>query len=274
MKKILTLILASAIAASSCAALASCSNNKDEKKESVQNTTVEETVNKAEEDKATSDEAEDSEVDLMMLHGVSSEPENDFTGSWQIVDGEGSQYKSFVYMFDGTTNSVLMTGSVGQIAVYSVKDETDDSGNTQTYFTSQMMFGINGKYTFEFSQDKQKVVLTNTEDKKTTTLQRLASYEYIPIPPESPKTDEKLLGAWRSDDGEMLYFNKSGIMYDVIPNINFYFATYNADGKNVAWEYSYKESKPESNKTEYSVNGNTLTFENVKYEKISASELV
>ena len=43
MKKILTLILASAIAASSCAALASCSNNKDEKKESVQNTTVEET---------------------------------------------------------------------------------------------------------------------------------------------------------------------------------------------------------------------------------------
>ena len=253
MKKILTLILASAIASSSCAALASCSNNKDEKKESVQNTTVEETVNKAEEDKATSDEAEDSEVDLMMLHGVSSEPENDFTGSWQIVDGEGSQYKSFVYMFDGTTNSVLMTGSVGQIAVYSVKDETDDSGNTQTYFTSQMMFGINGKYTFEFSQDKQKVVLTNTEDKKT---------------------DEKLLGAWRSDDGEMLYFNKSGIMYDVIPNINFYFATYNADGKNVAWEYSYKESKPESNKTEYSVNGNTLTFENVKYEKISASELV
>ncbi len=274
MKKILTIILASVISVSSCAAFASCSDNKSEKKENAQNTTVEETVNKEEEDKATKDEAEDSEVDLMMLHGVSSEPTNDFTGSWQIVDGEGSQYKSFVYMFDGTTKSVLMTGSVGQIAVYSVADETDDSGNTQTYFTSQMMFGINGKYTFEFSEDKQKVVLTNTEDKKTTTLQRLATYEYIPIPEESPKIDNKLLGAWKSSDGGMLYFNNSGIMYEVIPNINFYFATYNADGKNATWEYSYKESKPETNKTEYSVDGNTLTFENVKYEKISASELV
>ena len=126
MKKLLTVLLAAAIAASSCISLASCSDDKKEKKEET-STTVEATVNKEEEDQATKDEADDSEADLMMLHGVSSEPQNDFTGPWQIVDGEGSQYKSFVYMFDGTTKSVLMTGSVGQMAVYSVSDETDDS---------------------------------------------------------------------------------------------------------------------------------------------------
>ena len=111
MKKLLTVLLAAAIAASSCISLASCSDDKKEKKEET-STTVEATVNKEEEDQATKDEADDSEADLMMLHGVSSEPQNDFTGPWQIVDGEGSQYKSFVYMFDGTTKSVLMTGSV------------------------------------------------------------------------------------------------------------------------------------------------------------------
>ncbi len=169
-------------------------------------------------------------------------------------------------MFDGTTKSVLMTGSVGQMAVYSVSDETDDSGKTQTYFESKMLFGINGKYTFKFSDDKQKVVLTNTEDKKTTTLQRLATYEYIPIPSEKPKIDNKLLGAWKCDDGEMLYFNNSGIMYKVMTGINFYFATYNADGKTVNWQYSYKESKPKNEKADYSISGNTLTFDNSRGE--------
>ncbi len=273
MKKLLTVLLAAAIAASSCISLASCSDDKKEKKEET-STTVEATVNKEEEDQATKDEADDSEADLMMLHGVSSEPQNDFTGPWQIVDGEGSQYKSFVYMFDGTTKSVLMTGSVGQMAVYSVSDETDDSGKTQTYFESKMLFGINGKYTFKFSDDKQKVVLTNTEDKKTTTLQRLATYEYIPIPSEKPKIDNKLLGAWKCDDGEMLYFNNSGIMYKVMTGINFYFATYNADGKTVNWQYSYKESKPKNEKADYSISGNTLTFDNSTYTKVSSSELV
>ena len=271
MKKIFTIIIAASMAAS-CFSFTSCS--QDKKDSSVAETTVEATVNKEKEDKATADEVVDSEADLMMLHGVSQEPVNDFTGSWHITDGEGSQYKSFVYMFDGTTNAVLMTGSVGQIAKYSVADETDDNGNTKTYFASNMMFGINGKYTFKFSDDKQKVVLTSEDGKSKTTLERLATYEYIPIPAENPKIDEKLLGAWRSDDGEMMYFNKSGIMYEVIPGMNFYYATYSADGKTVKWDYSYKSDKNKTDKAEYTVSGNNLTLNGTAYVKISASELV
>lgn len=271
MKKLITVFLAAAIAACSCAALASCSDNKEEKKTE---TTAEATVNKEEEDMATSDEAMDLEADLMMLHGVSENPQNDFTGSWQIVDGEGNQYKSFVYMFDGTDRSILMTGSVGQIGKYSVEDKTDDSGKTQTVFASNMMFGINGEYTFKFSGDKQKVVLTSLSDKKTTTLQRLAAYEYIPIPSEKPVIDKNLLGAWQNEDGEMMYFNNSGIMYEVMPGFNFYYATYNADGKTLSWEYSYTSSKDKKESESYSISGNTLTLGENKYERTSASNLV
>lgn len=266
MKKIIALLLAAVLCASVLCSCGEDNNNESSGK------AAETTVGKDENNSSTSDEA-DADVDLAKLHGVSDAPENDFGGAWKITDGEGKQYKSFVYMFDGTTKSVLMTGTVGQIAVYGVEDETDDNGKTETYFKSNMMFGINGKYTFKFSDDKKTVVLTNAEDKSKTTLEKLSDYEYIPKPEDKPAVDDKLSGAWKGDDGEMLYFDKSGIMYEVMPGMNFYFATYTADGKKVSWSYSYTSKKLKEEKADYSINGDSLTFNKVTYQRISASEL-
>lgn len=269
MKKLISLLLVCTIAASGML-LCACGNedNKDKQKSSSQ------TADTTFAAKSTADQSENAEVDLMKLHGISDNIENDFAGSWQIIDGEGKQYKDFVYMFDGTTEAILMTGSVGHIAVYSVEDKTDDKGNKQTVFTAQMVFGINGKYTFKFSADKQQVVLTSLDDNKTTTMKKLASYEYIPIPDSNPKISKNLLGAWKGDDGEMMYFNESGIMYDVMTGINFYFATYSADGKKASWTYSYSNSKIKKESAEYSVKGDTLTFNGHDYKRVSPSELI
>lgn len=270
MKKIIALLL-SCTAAASCLTLCACGNDKQSGQESG---TSAATTAAAENKKSSADQSKSGEVDLMKLHGVSDEPQNDFVGAWKITGGEGKQYKSFVYMFDGTTHSVLMTGSVGQIAVYSVDDVADAKGNTQSVFTCQMIFGINGKYTYQFSKDKKQVVLTNIDDKSTTTLEKLDSYEYIPVPEENPKIDKKLVGAWSADDGEMMYFGEDGIMYEVIKGLNFYFATYNADGKKASWAYSYTSSNPKNESAEYSIKGDTLTFNGHDYKRISPSELV
>ena len=275
MKKLLTLLLAGTIALSS-AALCGCAGGDKKESSSTDSTKATEaaeyTVDKEAENKATVDEL--AEIDLRTLHGVSDNIQNEFAGAWQITDGEGSQYKSFVYQFDGDKTAILMMGSVGNISSYEVTAEADDSGNTKKYMTSMMMFGINGKYTYEFSEDGQEVVLTSDEDNKTTTLKRLATYEYIPLPPAEPKVDKNLVGAWSGDDGEMMYFTDSGIMYHVINGIQFYFSVYQADGKTADWSYSYKDNKEENESETYSVSGDTLTWGKFKYHRISPSELV
>ena len=273
MKKILTLLLAAAVALSS-AVLGGCGDKKENSGQENTETaaSVEATVDKEAEDKATADEM--VEVDLRSLHGMSDNIQNDFAGAWQITDGEGSQYKSFVYQFDGEKTAILMMGTTGFLEKYTVADETDEAGNTRTVFAAELMFGVNGKYTFEFSEDKQKVVLTNVKDQTTTTLSRLATYEYIPIPPADPKIDKNLVGAWSGDDGEMMYFTDSGIMYHVMDGIQFYFATYEADGKTAKWHYSYKENKEKDESEAYSVSGDSLKWGKDSYHRISPSKLV
>ena len=269
MKKLLITLISAAVVVSAVS-FTGCSGNTEEPKPTASTSQTENIPEK----KATPDEIEEPVVDLMSLHGIKSDKIDDFAGAWQITGGVGSQYKSFIYMFDGDENSYLMMGSTGQCAKYSVKDETDENGNTQTVFTSKMMFGIDGKYTFEFSNEKQTLVLTDINDQTETTLQKLATYEYIPIPPKNSKTDEKLLGAWKNNNGGYLYFDKSGIMYETMQNFNFYFCTYNAENNEVSYFYYYTDSKQVKETVTYSVDGDTLIYDDIEYTRISPNELV
>lgn len=263
MKRFLTALLATAM--SIALVLSGCGEKEDDIQP----------VSEAPEDvivetKATVDEPmlqpEDVEVNLMQIHGISKNRTNDFAGSWTITEGEGAKYKNFVYMFNGEDRCYLMIGSVGQYANYTV-----DAENSK--ITAMMMFGINGTYTYEFSEDKQTVTLTDDKGEKTV-LTRLAVYEYIPMPLADAETDEKLLGAWKGENGDYLYFTDNGVMYQNSLNISFYFSNYSADGKKVHSSYAYKENKTVEQDQEYSFSGETLVFDGEKYEKIKPSELI
>lgn len=222
-------------------------------------------------DDTSSKEAPDKSF-LRNLHSFDIENGNEFAGAWQIVEGEGSQYSSFVYLFDGEKEASIIIGTQGYIGKYEMKTEKDEDGKSIKTMTSQLMFGINGSYTYKFSDDNSNVVLTNTETKTTTTLQRLVTFDFIPLPENNPKIDKELIGAWKSDNGMYLYFDETGIMYENEFDAIFTYYNYNAADSVITAKYIMGEETSSSNK--YSVDGDKLTYNDFEYTRISTDELI
>ena len=257
--KLFIKILCAVLVISSIAVFAGCGEDDSQSESSSSN------VEKSDDSKvAVSDQA-----DLSKLHAINYEGD-DFAGAWQIVDGEGSQFKSFVYVFDGNQKVYLVIGTTGYIENYGVENKPDANGNVVSTVTAQLMFGINGTYTYEFSDDKNELTLTNIKSNKTTKLKKLATFSYIPIPDPDPVIDKNLLGAWKDKSGESYYFDKSGIMYESY-GVSFYFAKYSADEGKIT--YTFTSNKEETKTIKYSVKDNTLTIDGSPFEKIPASEL-
>lgn len=205
------------------------------------------------------------EIDLSTLHALSS-PGDMFTGYWKITGGTGSKLQSFVFCFDGNKNSYLLVGTMGYIGVYDItqKDGVD-------IFSTKLLFGLDGDYTYEFSKDRSSVVLTNTADGTTTSMEKLESFSSIPKAPSEPKIDEAILGAWQDDTGAQLYFGRDGIMYETQKNINFTFCTYSASDGKISAVYKMTEDMEDS--FTYKIDGDTLIFYDYEYKRISANEL-
>ena len=257
--KILIKILCAVLVLSSTAVFAGCGqdNSLVATTSSIEETTEDSKMNVSE------------QADLSKLHAINYEGD-EFAGAWQIVDGEGSQFKSFVYVFDGNQKIYLVIGTTCYIEDYSVENKPDANGNVVSTVTAQLMFGINGTYTYEFSDDKNELTLTNVKSNKTTKLKKLATFSYIPIPDSEPVIDNDLLGAWKDKNGESYYFDKSGIMYENY-GVSFYFAKYSAkDGKVT---YTFTSNKEETNTVDYSIKDDTLTYNGTPFERIPVSEL-
>ena len=115
------------------------------------------------------------DVNLSELHAINYDG-NDFAGAWHITEREeGDTYNSFTYVFDGDSSAYLMMGSMGYISNYELNPDINQ-------IATQMMFGINGKYNYEFSDDKNTVTLTDSKTKKKTTLEKYMSFSCIPLP--------------------------------------------------------------------------------------------
>ncbi|MBQ7794245.1 MAG: hypothetical protein IJ366_06985, partial [Clostridia bacterium] len=81
-----------------------------------------------------------------------------------------------------------------------------------------------------------------------------------------------LLGAWKSDDNDTLYFDKNGIMYQNYIGFMYYYYKYSAEDSIVtAIYYDPDEATADY---EYSIDGDTLDFGGAKYTRIPASEIV
>ena len=251
------------LAFSLVAVFAGCSDNKESSDINPTDEFIEVTTAEPASEPMPDPEEVVAEFDLTALHAVDYDG-NEFAGAWKITDGEGSQFESFVYMFDGSTSAYLMTGTMGYCGKYEL-----DTAKKQ--FTSQLMFGIDGCYNYEFSDDKSTVVLTNTDGGKTTTLEKIVSFSYIPIPDSEPVIDKELLGAWSDENGEYLYFEKNGIMYETQLGVSFTFYSYSAQDGTIDAVYYMKDKETET--MTYSVDGDTLTLNDYEYTRVSVDEL-
>lgn len=276
MKKFFTRIICTVLAVCSAMAMAACGNqSKEESSFSTAETTAateaavtaESTVAAEADEPTTVDLANIKyEADLTKLHTL-TKPGDLFTGYWHITDGAGAQMEHFVFGFDGNKNAYLMMGTMGFIGVYGI--HVTDGRDT---FSTKLMYGLNGDYTYEFSKDKKSAVLTNIASNQTTTIEKLDSFTCIPKPMENFEIDEKLLGAWADDKGEYLYFGRDGIMYTCQKNIAFTFFSYTAADGKIHAIYSMNEDTEENDT--YSFKGDKLVFNNYEYDRISAENLL
>ncbi len=205
-----------------------------------------------------------TEFDFSNLQKIEYKDSDAMAGAWKI-----ERLSSFVFLFDGNGNAYLIYDNVGFIGVYSY--DTDENNNS--FFKTQLVFGLDGSYSYEFSDDKNTATLTDSSTGEQTKMQRLdeSTLSYIPSAEESPKTDEKILGAWKASDGTTVYFDKSGIMYMNEYGVKFTYSNYSvSDGKITS---TYKMKNEMNDTYEYSVSGNILKLNGYKYEKISNEEL-
>ena len=191
---------------------------------------------------------------------------DDFVGAWKIVDGTGSQFEPFAFCFNGDGKGALAIDNAGYYAKYEIKEE-----NGKKTFTSQMLFGINGEYTYSITDDKSKITLTKTDDNSKLTMQRIENFNCKPELNDA-KVDENLVGAWKSEDEEYFYFDESGLMYQNQYNTMFTYAAYSAEDSVLTADYSMEGEM--SDEYEYKVDGDTLTLIGFSYERIDVSELL
>lgn len=275
MKNFFTRIICTVLAVCSAMAMAACGNQSKEESSAAAETTATteaavtaETTAAAEADEPTTVDLANIkyEADLTKLHTL-TKPGDLFTGYWHITDGIGKKLTHFVFSFDGNKNAYLLIGTSAFIGVYGI--HVIDGKDT---FSTKLMYGLNGDYTYEFSKDKKTAVLTNTANNQTTTIEKLDSFSSIPTPPKSFETDEQLLGAWADDNGAYLYFGKDGIMYNCQKNIAFTFYTYTASNGKIRAAYSMDTEMEEEDT--YSFKDGKLIFNNYPYYRISADNLL
>lgn len=258
MKRILIKISCTVIALFSVGLLSSCNSGESSSQPETKPTEIQTTV-------APTTVPMTNEADLTKLHAL-SENGDAFTGYWKITGGQGSQLKSVVYEFNGKGQGYFFMGSMGTNGTYEIKTD-----NGQEVFSAPFVFGTEN-YSFKFSDDKNTVVLTGVSDKSDSTMERVDNFSCIPAAVDSPNTDENLLGAWKDDAGEYLYFGRDGIMYRSQAGVAFYFISYSAENGKVTETYSVGQDITDT--YSYKVNGDTLTYNGFEYKRISAAELV
>ena len=123
----------------SIAVFAGCSDSANSSTADTTKPTEVQTTVQATEGTAKSGTTNES-FDLKSLHTCKENDEDDLVGTWQITSGEGSQYASFYYMFNGEGKSILISGTSGYFGKYSY----DSGGGNSAAFDTRLVFGLEG----------------------------------------------------------------------------------------------------------------------------------
>lgn len=210
---------------------------------------------------------EEIKFSLEALHSPKENSADPFVGYWKIADGAGSNLKSFIYLFDGDGSAAIIIGNMGYCGQYSI---TNDESTGEEIFKCQLLFGINGDYTYTVADNGNKITITNSGE--DSVLERVDNPSFVTKAQDNPQIDEKLVGAWDSGTGLYYYFGDDGRMYSNSYGTTFTYFTYTAkDGKVNA---VYDMSGEQTDTYEYSFDGDTLTFDGMKYTQISPEKLM
>lgn len=186
MKRIITKLICAALALIAVLSLAACGEKSSSGTDTSSGASQASSASSVSGSAASSAEIK-TEADLSKLHQLTS-PGDAFTGYWKITEGTGSDLKSFVFCFDGAKKAYLMVGTMGYIGNYDLSVK-----NGENVFTTKLVFGLDGDYTYSFFQNNQTVELTNVADNTTTTMEKIESFSSIPQAPEDPQIDEAIL---------------------------------------------------------------------------------
>lgn len=260
MNKIYKKIIALSLAVVAVTAFSGCNN--DSKPSQTETTVAPTTIAPTTIDPALIDKT----ADLEALHSYDAEDGDELAGDWKITEGAGNQFESFIYTFDGNGRATLALGNMGYLADYTIDEDSK-------LVEVQLVFGLNGKYKYEMSDDNSIITLTNEADGSVTKIEKLEDFSMLPATEDNPKIDETILGAWLSDTGEYLYFGDDGIMYQNLYGMNIVYSTYNAVDGVITSKY-FMQNEELTDTYKYSVYNNVLTVNDVTYNKIPASELV
>lgn len=204
------------------------------------------------------------------LEGLHAPKENDsdpFVGYWKIADGAGSNLKSFIYLFDGDGGASIIIGNMGYCGTYTVG--TDEATGNET-FKCQLMFGINGEYSYVATDDGKKITITNNGE--DSVLEKIENPEFVTTAPENPQIDKKLVGAWDSGTGLYYYFGDDGRMYCNSYGTTFTYFTYSTKLNKVTAVYDMGGEQTDT--YDYEFDGNDLVFDGMRYTQITPDKLM
>ncbi len=204
-----------------------------------------------------------SEFDVSSIQKINYSEDEPMAGAWKLEN-----YPNFVFMFDGSGNAYLILDNVGFIGIY-----TYDNSGSSPLFKTQLVFGLDGSYTYTFSEDNNIATLVETTTMQEVEMTRVDESElsYVIQQKNNVTIDENILGAWKAEDNTTVYFDINGIMYMNEYGVKFTYSNYSADGSVI--ESTYKMSTDVTDTYEYSVMGDTLTLDGFEYERIDTSEL-
>ncbi|MGN0500152.1 MAG: hypothetical protein ACI4HK_03290 [Ruminococcus sp.] len=208
-----------------------------------------------------------TEFSLNALHAPQENTGDPFAGYWRIAEGAGSNLESFIYLFNGDGMASIIIGNMGYCGEYTVG--TDEETGNET-LKCQLMFGINGEYSYAAAEDGNKITITNNGE--DSVLERVENPDFVTKAPENPQIDEKLVGAWDSGTGLYYYFGEDGRMYCNSYGTTFTYFTYSAKQSEVTAVYDMGGEQTDT--YDYFFDGNDLVLDGMKYTQISPEKMM
>lgn len=245
MKRILSILLVM-ILTLSVLSLTACD---EDKKEETKSTSTKPKASSSQ-PKDSTDTKADSQIQSYLDSFVKGD--SDFYGAWQM---KGMENLIIIFRNDKMAEMV-MGGTEGYFSKYTL----DESKKTVT--VQLIPDAIDGTYTYEFSQDKNK--LTLTLDGSKLEFSRDKDFTIVPKPPKKAEIDKNLLGWWENTDGFFYCFQENGIMYENSISMETCY-TYNASDGKIKAVYS-SAGEMDENFT-YSFKNGELTINDSKCTK-------
>lgn len=203
--------------------------------------------------------------DFVKQEEASEDSSNAFIGTWQLLKENGEKHTLFSYIFEDEKQAYMAMDNVAYGAEYKLNE--NDKG--QPTLAVQFYYNLNGTYVYEFSDNGNKVTLTEdgVENGTVMTLVKVEDFNFMPQAPENPEIDEKLVGLWNDT-------NNSGISYEFFDNGTLIYNNYNVmityaqySAKDGTINITYKMGTEVTYKYSYSFDGETLNIDGIDFVK-------